>query len=92
MEQSNTRWAQGGVAAVLREDPDSTDLHLADTMAAMMRETGIPNGVGDLGYTESDIPGLVGGAFAQQRLLAGAPLPVTTDDLSNLYRDAMRYW
>ena len=34
MEQSNTRWAQGGVAAVLTEDPDSTDLHLADTIAA----------------------------------------------------------
>jgi L-aspartate oxidase len=34
MEQSNTRWAQGGVAAVLNEDPDSTDLHLADTIAA----------------------------------------------------------
>jgi L-aspartate oxidase len=34
LEQSTTRWAQGGVAAVLAEDPDSTDLHLADTLAA----------------------------------------------------------
>jgi len=34
LEQSATRWAQGGVAAVLSEDPDSTDLHLADTLAA----------------------------------------------------------
>jgi L-aspartate oxidase len=32
--QSATRWAQGGVAAVLAEDPDSTDLHLADTLKA----------------------------------------------------------
>ena len=32
--QSATRWAQGGVAAVLGGDPDSTDLHLADTLAA----------------------------------------------------------
>lgn len=32
--QSTTRWAQGGVAAVLGGDPDSTDLHLADTLAA----------------------------------------------------------
>ena len=32
--QSATRWAQGGVAAVLSEDPDSTDLHLADTLRA----------------------------------------------------------
>jgi L-aspartate oxidase len=34
LTQSNTRWAQGGVAAVLGSDPDSTDLHLADTLAA----------------------------------------------------------
>ena len=32
--QSATRWAQGGVAAVLGGDEDSTDLHLADTLAA----------------------------------------------------------
>ena len=32
--QSATRWAQGGVAAVLGEDEDSTDLHMADTLRA----------------------------------------------------------
>lgn len=34
LEQSATRWAQGGVAAVLGGEEDSTDLHLADTLAA----------------------------------------------------------
>jgi L-aspartate oxidase len=34
LTQATTRWAQGGVAAVLGGDPDSTDLHLADTLAA----------------------------------------------------------
>src|SRR4051794_17335000 len=35
LDQATTRWAQGGVAAVLGgADPDSTDLHLADTLAA----------------------------------------------------------
>src|SRR5437764_13269429 len=34
LAQSATRWAQGGVAAVLSADEDSTDLHLADTLAA----------------------------------------------------------
>ncbi len=34
LSQSTTRWAQGGVAAVLSGDEDSTDLHLADTLAA----------------------------------------------------------
>ncbi len=34
LSQAATRWAQGGVAAVLGGDPDSTDLHLADTLSA----------------------------------------------------------
>jgi L-aspartate oxidase len=34
LSDSATRWAQGGVAAVLGGDEDSTDLHLADTLAA----------------------------------------------------------
>jgi L-aspartate oxidase len=34
LSQSTTRWAQGGVAAVLGSDEDSTDLHLADTLRA----------------------------------------------------------
>ncbi len=34
LEQSTTRWAQGGVAAVLPGDEDSTDRHLADTLRA----------------------------------------------------------
>lgn len=34
LAQATTRWAQGGVAAVLGGDEDSTDLHLADTLDA----------------------------------------------------------
>jgi L-aspartate oxidase len=34
LHQSATRWAQGGIAAVLGDDADSTDLHLADTLSA----------------------------------------------------------
>ena len=34
LAQSATRWAQGGIAAAVGGDEDSTDLHLADTLAA----------------------------------------------------------
>ena len=34
LDQATTRWAQGGVAAVLGGDADSADQHLADTLAA----------------------------------------------------------
>ncbi len=65
---------------------------LADTLSGMMREAGIPNGIGALGYGEDDVEGLVDGAYSQQRLLAIAPRAVDRDDLASLYRDAMRYW
>jgi L-aspartate oxidase len=34
LDQATTRWAQGGVAAALSQDPEEIDLHLADTLAA----------------------------------------------------------
>ncbi len=34
LDESTTRWAQGGVAAVLASEEDSVDLHLADTLKA----------------------------------------------------------
>lgn len=65
---------------------------IAGQLIKMMRATGIPNGVGAVGYGEADVLGLTQGAWAQQRLLTNAPRAVSKDDLSQLYRDAMHYW
>jgi hydroxyacid-oxoacid transhydrogenase len=65
---------------------------LATRLIELMRATGLPNGLSALGYGPDDIPGLVKGAIAQQRLLSIAPLPVREEDLHALYKDAMRYW
>ena len=58
----------------------------------MMRATGIPNGVGGVGYDESDVAALTKGAWAQQRLMTNAPRDVSEGDVSALYRSAMHYW
>jgi len=65
---------------------------LAQRLIDMMRLTGLPSGLGEIGYGEDDIPALTKGSFAQQRLLAQAPCPVTEEDLAGIYRDAMTYW
>jgi alcohol dehydrogenase class IV len=65
---------------------------LSKQIISLMRATGIPNGIGALGYTASDIPQLCKGAWAQQRLLLNAPCELRESDLSQLYRDAIRYW
>jgi alcohol dehydrogenase class IV len=65
---------------------------LADRIIAMMKETGIPNGLGGVGYSEEDLPQLVEKANAQQRLLVNSPKPVGKAELDTLFRGAMRYW
>lgn len=65
---------------------------VAAQLIRMMQATGIPNGVGGVGYGEADVPHLTKGAWAQQRLLTNAPRDVSQADLSQLYRDAMQYW
>ena len=73
------------------EEKDAGEL-LAKHLIRLMRDTGIPNGVGGVGYREEDVPALSEGAFAQQRLLTNAPRDIHRGDLEQLFRGAMRYW
>jgi alcohol dehydrogenase class IV len=72
--------------------PDDAGELLSQAFIALMRETGLPNGIAALGYGDDDVPALAKGAFAQQRPLVMAPRSVSLQDLEALYRDAMRYW
>ena len=65
---------------------------LPGALISLMRDTGIPNGLTAVGYTERDIPALVEGTLKQPRLLAGAPRSVGAADLDWILRDAMQYW
>lgn len=65
---------------------------LAQRLIDMMQATGMPNGIGGIGYSDTDIPDLVEGAYAQQRLLQQSPRDVSKESLSNLYREALAYW
>ncbi|HTD36600.1 MAG TPA: hydroxyacid-oxoacid transhydrogenase [Candidatus Limnocylindrales bacterium] len=65
---------------------------LASALARLMRATEMPNGLRALGYAESDVPSLVAGAYAQQRLLANAPRHVGEEELGALFADAMTVW
>ncbi len=65
---------------------------LATVIEDLMRHTAMPNGLTEIGYTEADIAALANGAFAQQRLLTNAPIPLNEDSLAAIYRSAMTYW
>ena len=72
--------------------PEDAGEITAKQLIKMMRATGIPNGVGGVGYDESDVAALTKGAWAQQRLMTNAPRDISEADVSALYRSAMRYW
>jgi len=65
---------------------------LAAALARLMRATAMPNGLRALGYREGDVPALVAGAHAQQRLLANAPRAVGEEELAALFAGAMTVW
>ncbi len=61
---------------------------LPNALRALMTDLGVPT-LSELGYDESDIPDLVEGAVAQQRLLVGTPRPVSEDDLASILRESL---
>ncbi len=65
---------------------------LPSALIALMRDIGMPNGIGAVGYGEADIDDLVAGALKQQRLLATAPRPVTEDDLAAIFTRSLSLW
>jgi alcohol dehydrogenase class IV len=65
---------------------------LAAALARLMRATAMPNGLRALGYTGTDVPALVAGAYAQQRLLANSPRRVGEEELASLFAGAMTVW
>jgi alcohol dehydrogenase class IV len=75
-----------GVAAV--DDAEK----LPTALIRLMRDIGIPNGIGAVGFTGADIDGLVDGSLKQQRLLAQAPREPAAADLADIFRRSMSNW
>lgn len=65
---------------------------LAQALMDLMMDIGFPNGIGGLGYEEGDIPGLVEGAWKQQRLLTISPRQPSREDLAEIFRQSLVNW
>ena len=74
------------------EQPNDPREFLPGVLATLMRDIGLPNGIGAVGFVEGDIPDLVTGTMKQQRLLAAAPCPVTEDDVAEVLRRSLTLW
>jgi hydroxyacid-oxoacid transhydrogenase len=65
---------------------------LPSVLVNLMKEIGIPNGIGGVGYTETDVPDLVPGTMKQQRLLATCPRTPTEDDIAGILTRSVTNW
>jgi len=72
-------------------DDDAGEI-LASRIIEIMRLTGMPSGLAEVGFTEADLDALVAGTIPQHRVTKLSPRPASADDLHGLFRDAMRYW
>jgi hydroxyacid-oxoacid transhydrogenase len=70
---------------------DAGDL-IADRLIHILKEIGVPNGLGGVGYTVADVPRLVEGTLPQHRVTKLAPRPTGTDELTELFKDSMKLW
>jgi hydroxyacid-oxoacid transhydrogenase len=74
------------------DTPNDPSTALPAALVALMRDIGIPNGIGAVGFGEQDVDDLVDGALAQQRLLAAAPREVVAEDLAGIFRRSVENW
>lgn len=72
--------------------PEDAGEAVAGRIIALMKKTGMPNGIAGVGYAREDIPALTEGAYPQRRLFDNAPREISRQALSNLYQDALTYW
>jgi len=82
-------------ASLLGPDTEKADdprEQLPRVLVDLMRDIGIPNGIGAVGYGEADVPELVPGTMKQQRLLATSPRPVTEDDVAGILTRSVENW
>jgi hydroxyacid-oxoacid transhydrogenase len=72
--------------------PEDAGELVAGALVDMMRQTGMPNGLADLGYSEADVDQLVEGTLPQHRVTKLSPRPASADDLRQLFLRSMRCW
>jgi hydroxyacid-oxoacid transhydrogenase len=77
------------VSGVSAEDAGEV---LAEAIVAVMRATGMPNGLAAVGYTAQDVDRLVEGTLPQHRVTKLSPRPVTAEALRQLFLDSMTLW
>lgn len=79
-------------AEVSGAGPEDAGGVLGDIIVKYIREMGLPNGLGAVGYSEDDVSSLVEGTLPQHRVTKLSPRPAEAKDLDRLFRDSLTLW
>jgi alcohol dehydrogenase class IV len=74
------------------EKQNDASEQLPYVVTQLMRDIGIPSGIGAVGFDEGDIGDLVEGTMKQQRLLATCPRTPTEDDIAGIFSRSIENW
>ena len=72
--------------------PDEAGEVLAERIQYFMQRLNIPNGLSAVGYSEADVPALVEGTLPQHRVIKLAPREVGREELTEIFKNALKYW
>jgi hydroxyacid-oxoacid transhydrogenase len=73
------------------DNKDAGDI-LAKSIIKLMRATGMPNGLSDVGFGTNDIEALVQGTLPQHRVTKISPRPAKAEDLRKMFAESMSLW
>ena len=72
--------------------PEEAGELLVGAIIDLMKKTGMPNGLGAIGYGPQDIEDLVAGTLPQHRVTKLSPRPAAAEDLVKLFLDSLKLW
>jgi hydroxyacid-oxoacid transhydrogenase len=79
-------------ADVTGAGPEDAGNLIAERLIYILKEIGVPNGLGGVGYTVDDVPALVEGTLPQHRVTKLAPQPTGAEELTRLFTNSMKLW
>ncbi len=73
-------------------DPNASGALLSARLIELMAKTGLPNGLLALGFDASDLPALTESSMRQGRAIGNAPRLASSQDMQEMYRQALQHW
>ncbi len=65
---------------------------VSERIIELMKATGMPNGIRELGFSQQSISSLVESSARQIRAINNAPRVANKQDMETIYHDALTYW